>query len=74
MTDDYQRGYAAGRRYADLRHEQLIARMALAAAIAPKILDSPWSRTEGEQRVKLNTVEGIAAITAKLAKAIEQRL
>lgn len=78
QSKDYLRGYAAGRKYehrTQREHEARLQRMALAAAIAPNILQNPWERTGADGiRVRLNGVEGIAGTVADLVKAIEQKL
>lgn len=78
---DYARGYAAGRRHerraereeADRQreHELRMARYALAAAIAPEVIRSPWQDGAGK---KLNTAAGVAGTIADLMRAIEQRM
>lgn len=78
---DYQRGYAAGQRKearterdAVRQHEVTLARLALAAAIAPEIIRSPWRRkVDGVWKVQ-NTAAGIANTVADIAREIEARL
>lgn len=77
-TKDYARGYAAGSRRRDeshqREHERHMARMALAAAIAPEIIRSPWvSKKDGVTKT-LNTAEGMARTVAGLVNAITRKI
>lgn len=81
QSPDYQRGYAAGKRYADHAeansardHARHIARMALAASIAPKIIDHPWRRKSGDEWISLNNAAGIADTVTEIVLAIEGKL
>lgn len=78
---DYQKGYAAGKRYADRTekaeqrsHARHMARMALAAAVVPEILQNPWRRKKGDEWVTLNTAAGVAGTVVDIVKAIEVKL
>lgn len=78
QTKDYARGYAAGQRRADNRereaeraHTIALARYHLAAAIAPEIIRSPWSKPDG---MKANTADGMAGIIVDMIRAIERRM
>lgn len=81
MSDEslnYAKGYAAGQRKVDIEerrarrtHERHMARMTLAASIAPAILEHPWVDGAGK---RLNNAAGIAGTVADLVKAIEGKL
>ncbi|MFY9351667.1 MAG: hypothetical protein WBL20_07785 [Sphingobium sp.] len=76
-SNDYQRGYAAGRRREhreeqDIQrhHELKMARYTLAAAVAPEIIRSPWHRN-GKP---LTSTDEVAGTIASIVKAIERKL
>jgi len=78
---DYQKGYAAGRRRADRderdterQHAVMLARYALASAIAPEVIRSPWHKTVNGVRKPQNTAAGMAEVIAELVRHIERRL
>jgi hypothetical protein len=78
QSNDYKRGYAAGRRREGReeidharQHQRHMARYALAAAIAPGIIESPWVKSNGE---RIASASGIAGTITSIVLEVEKRL
>lgn len=78
QSKDYQRGYAAGRRRESRdeidqarQHQRHMARYALAAAVAPGIIQSPWVNGAGK---RMNNASGIASTITDIVLEVEKRL